>query len=314
VPFRFLLAIGLAIGLPALLQAQINNNRQTLQRQQQQAAMQQPAEIRGRIQNAGKGVLVVFTNNNQAWKAAILPVTRVHVTGTMSAKYLHSGLIVDFVAEIDDHGVILGKVDALTVTSLTRDKQLGLFPSGEGKDDGVVDGFGPAADKDKKDSGDAGSKHGKRTGKASSHSQAGKYRIIGQLVVGRGGVLSVQTRRGAPQLQLELADQAKIGVDMSDFSLVSRGNEVSVKGYVTPGRAGIIQAAEVQIKLPEPQVDEQQAPAETKKPPKRTKKAKDKDESESGSGGDPAAAQPPKKAKGVKGKDKPEPEAGGDPF
>jgi hypothetical protein len=314
VSFRLILAVGLAIGLPALLPAQINNRQ--LQRQQQQGAMQQPVAIRGRIQNAAKGVIVVLANNNQMCKVAILPLTKIHVTGTMTAKSLYVGLVVDFVAEIDDQGAILGKVDALTVTSLTRDKQLGFFPPGDAKEkEGeVVDGFAPTVEKDKKDPGDTGGKHVKRpprtAGKASTHTPAGKYRIIGQLLVGHNGALSVQTRRGASQLSLELADQAKIDVDMSDFSLVSRGNEVSVKGFAVPGRPGMMQAAEVRVKLPEPQTDDQQEPAgrpEAKKSPKHAKKAKDKDDSEQGA--DPAADRPAKKAKG---KDGPMPEPGGD--
>ena len=283
VSFRLLLAVGLVIGLPTLLQAQVNNRSQ-LQRQQQQAAMQQPVDMQGRIQNAAKGIVMVTTNNNQLWRVGLVPLTKIHVTGKATADSLRTGLIVEFVAEIDDSGAIQGKVDALTITSLTREKQLGLFPPGDAKADDVVDGFGPNAKKDQ-DSGDTGVKHGKRparaTGKATPRTQpAGKYRIVGQLTVARGGALSVQTRRGAPLLTFELADQAKIDIDMADFTLVGRGNEVSVKGYVVPGRSGMMQAAEIRVRLPEPQAGENPEPAvrpEAKKSAKRPKK--DKDES-----------------------------------
>jgi len=280
VSFRLLLAVGLVIGLPALLQAQYS--RTQLQRQQQQRV-----EIQGRIQGIAKGTLVVVANNNQTLRVALLPVTKIHVTGKTTTGALRAGLIVQFVAETNDHGAIQGKVDALTITSLTQDKQMGRVPSSHAKADDVVDGFGPNAKKDQ-DSGYAGGKRAKRPPKTAPRTQpAGSYRIIGRLIVGRGGALSVQVGRST--LPFELADQAKIDVDMADFSFVGRGNEVSVKGFVVAARPGMIQATEIKVKLPELQADENPEPAdrhETKKPAKHPKKAKDKEEPEPEPGGD----------------------------
>jgi hypothetical protein len=264
----------------------------------------QPVEFQGTIQGATKNTLAVVVNNNQV-RITLLPMTKLRVTGTATANVLQSGIVVEFTAEFDNNGVAQGKVNALTITSLTRDKQAGLERTG----DATTNNAGDAS----KDSGDATGKRSKRTthsGKAASRTQtAGVYHVVGRLIVGRGGALAVQTGRAT--LSFELADQAKINIDASDansfVAFVNRGNAVSIRGFMTPGKPSTFQAAEIRVKLPEPQVNEQQAPAETKKPPKRTKKAKD----ESDSGTDPAAVQPSTKAKG---KDKPEPEAGGDPF
>jgi len=221
-------------------------------------------EISGAIQGVVKGTIVV-AGNGQTWRVAILPATKVQVTGTATADSLRSGLIVEFTADLDGRGAIQGKVDTLTVTSLTKEKQMGLSPSDAGG------GFGGKVIDDSP-------KPAKRTthaaGKAGPRTQtAGSYRVIGRLMIGRGGALSVQPARAA--LPFALAEQPKVNVDMADLSLARPGHEISVKGFVSPRQPGMIQAAEVKVKLPEPQVAEKKEPAvkpEAKKPAKRSKK------------------------------------------
>jgi hypothetical protein len=83
-------------------------------------------------------------------------------------------------------------------------------------------------------------------------------------------------------LQFQLADDAKINIDMADLTLVSRGNEVSVNAMVAPARPGIAQAVEIKVKLPEPKGGERAdkkepgAKPEAKKPAKSAKKGEDK--------------------------------------
>ena len=263
---HFLVAVGFVLCLPALLQAQFNPYRQP---GRQQAAMQ-PMELSGTIQGVVKGTIVV-TGNGQTWRVAIVPPTKmqagtkVQVTGTATADSLRSGLIVEFTAEIDSRGAIKEKVDTLTITSLSKDKQMGLFPAdaGSGLGGNVID-----------DSPKPAKRTGHAAGKAAPHAQtAGSYRVVGQLVVGRGGTLSVKPGRSV--LPFELAEQPKVNVEMADLSLARPGHEISVKGFVSPRQPGMIQAAEVTVKLPEPQAAEKKEPAaksEAEKPAKRSKK------------------------------------------
>lgn len=282
---RLLIAACFVIGLPILAQGQGYNPQQNAQlrrqmQQQQQQASMQPVEFQGTIQGIGKGAIKVAAEN-RLLTVTILPMTKVHVTGAATTAALRHGAVVEFVAQIDGHGAVQGKIDALTITSVSQQKQPGIYPSGESMDDNVVDGF---AGKSAKDSGEAVGKRVKRaphsSKKTASRVQtAGSYRVIGQLMMGRNGALSVRAGRGT--FTFELADQAKIGVDMSDFSAVSRGNEVSVKGVVVPGQPPTIRAAEVRVKLPEMQAAEKpQEPAiepESKKPAKHSKKGKGED-------------------------------------
>jgi hypothetical protein len=280
---RFFLAVGLVISLPTLLHAQYNRGSSHQRQQQQMAAMQQPVELRGVIQGVAKGGLVVVSNNNQRWRVGLFPVTKVHITGTTTADKLRAGLIVEVTADIDDHGAIHGKVPALTVTSLSQDKEIGFFPTGDAKDDGVVDGFA-ADDKTKsKDAGKPPAKSGKRpprTAKTGPRTRpAGTYRIVGRLTIARNGSFSIQVERGA--LPFDLASDAKIDIDASDPSFIALGNEITVKGFQVPNQPGTLRAADIQVKLPEPQITDQPEPPrhDAKKQGKRPpKKAKDQDE------------------------------------
>ena len=75
--------------------------------------------------------MVLDTNTQTPWRIAVVPATKVRVTGTATADALRSGLIVEFTAETDGHEAIPQKVGELTITSLTPQKQIGLFPPDE---------------------------------------------------------------------------------------------------------------------------------------------------------------------------------------
>ena len=250
---HFFLAVSFVLCLPALLQAQYSPYRSQPGRQQ---AGFQPVDIQGTIQGVAKGGIVVV-GNNQTWRVALVPATKVQsgtkvqVTGTATADSLRSGLVVELVAELDSHGAVQGKVDTLTITSLTREKQPGLFPSG------ADSGFGGNG---LDDSGKPAKKTG-HAGKAAAQT-AGSYRVVGLLSI-RGGTLSVQPGRGRSALTFQLGEEAKINIDTADLTLVRVGQDVSVKGFASPRQPTMIQATEVKIKLPEPKDAEK---AEKKEP------------------------------------------------
>jgi hypothetical protein len=283
VAFRIVVAALMVIGLPVLVQAQVNGRdpygRNPYGRQQIPA---QPVEIHGTIQGVARGGIMVLDSNTQTtWRIAILPATKVQVTGTATADSLRTGLVLEFTAEIDAKGTIREKVGELTITSLTPQKQIGLFPSGEvaaGDDQGGLGGANGDAPKGK---GGKAAKPDKRTPRTRGKTgaiAAGNYRIVGHLLVGRGGALSIQPGRGT--LPFQLADDATINVEMADFSAVKQGNEVSVKGIMAPNRPGVAQAQLVKVTLPEPAGGVKKKPAakpEDKHPPQGPKKGPDKE-------------------------------------
>ncbi len=91
--------------------------------------------MQGTLEGAVKGAVVLLDDKNQRWQVAFAPGATIHVTGTATPEFLHSGLVVEFQAEIDNHGVAQAKVEELKVTSSGKDKTLGLFPAGKAGDE-----------------------------------------------------------------------------------------------------------------------------------------------------------------------------------
>jgi len=80
---------------------------------------------------------------------------------------------------------------------------------------------------------------------------AGSYRIVGRLMVERGGKLKVHTPHGV--VSLELTEQPTVSVDSADVTMAAKGDKISVRGLVMPTRTGpMVQAKEVKIELAEP--------------------------------------------------------------
>jgi hypothetical protein len=255
----------------------------------------QPVEISGTIRAVARGGIAVGTSDNKMWKVAIVTATKiqvgtkVEVTGAATVDSLQSGFFVEFTAEVDNRGTIQEKVDALTVITPTREKLPGVYSDADGGFGGNVGGNGiDDSPKSGKKTGRTTGKSGRTSGKAASRAQmVGKCRIIGQLVVGRGGALSVRT--GRTTLSFQLAEQPKIKVELADIRFAQVGQDVSVRGFASSRQPGMIQASEIKIKLPEvPAADkaekrlkkESAAKSDAKKSAKRSKKDKEKDKEE----------------------------------
>jgi hypothetical protein len=284
--FRTLLAVSFVVALPSMLQAQYGNRTRG---QWQPGAMQQPVQFHGRILGVDRKGLVVATPDLPKVTVALMPVTKMSVTGSTTAAALRSTNLrplVEFNAEIDDRGAIKGTIDELTVVS---EQETGFFPAADTKAQGVGEAFGVGADKKDKDTNSekaestkpTGAKRTKRptrtSGKGAAHPQAGNYRIVGRLVVGRGGALSVQP--GRSMMPFELSEDAKVEIDMTDLSLASRGNEVVVRGYPVPNRVGLVQAAEIRVKLPEADGAARARPGPKRRPAEQADKAGEKEPS-----------------------------------
>jgi hypothetical protein len=226
-PSRLVFAIIFTLCLPSLLPAQI------IRRGAQPGAQQgwQPTDLKGTIQDTGKGGLLVADNSNKTWRVSMVPnMTKLHVTGTLAASQLKTGMLAELTADFDEHGAVSQPIDGLAIISISADKRPGAFPAG-----GAVVGTGS----------DAGGK--RPAGKAGARVLSGTYRIVGRLTIGHKDLLTIQA--GPNKVQFTLAENAKINVDMADFSFVTRGSNVTVSGMALPTRPGFIQATEVNVVL-----------------------------------------------------------------
>ena len=237
---RFLLAAAVVIGLGTPLSAQLMPHGSG----RQPPVQPKQVDVRGTFEGVVRGGILLLDDKNQRWQVAFAPGATVHVTGTASADFLHSGLVVEFQAEIDNHGVAQAKVGELTVTASGKEKPLGLFPpGGAGNDAGDFGGQGGAL------GGNAGAagKHGK-----SGRRQSPRRRHVPYRRRTDGPQRQISARAGHTTVQFELADEPKIGIDMADFNLVRKGDKVSIKGMAPPNRPGVAVARDVKIELAEP--------------------------------------------------------------
>jgi hypothetical protein len=270
---RLALAAALAIGLSTPISAQYNYNnnlrRTQPSRQQPPAMVAAPVDIQGTIEGATRGGIMLLDSTGQRYQVVIPPAAKIHVTGSATADCLQSGQLVEFKAEIDDHGTIKEKVEALALVTLSPEKQMGMFPAADAAGDqgGLMagpEGSGKAA-KPKRASGKAGA------------TPAGAYRIVGRLLVGRGGKLSVQAGHGA--LTFELTEQPAITVDLSDYTLARKDDKATVKAIKMQTRSGTgLAATEVTIELAEPLAGTKKKGASAKSEGKRPAKPLKKDE------------------------------------
>jgi hypothetical protein len=252
-------------------------NQQQLQQMQQRKQLQQiqqyqMMEIQGVLENMARGRLVVIDDKNQTWQIAVPTTAQLHILGTANADCLRNGMLIEFTAEIDDHGALKEKIGELTVISPSPDKQMGLFPADaadEKKEDPAVE---PNDNRAKKSVKSAKHPGGKTAGAGAV--PAGSYRIVGRLVAGRNGKLSIHVGRGT--MPLELTEQPTVNLDISDFSGVSKGDKIKVKGVMMTARPGMAQATEVTIELSQPLTGTTRkmpaAKSDAKHPSKRSEK------------------------------------------
>ncbi|MEN6450278.1 MAG: hypothetical protein ABFC96_07290 [Thermoguttaceae bacterium] len=243
---RVLLAAGLIVGLAGTLSAQMY--RGPMQGRQPGMGMQgRQIDLQGTVEGAGRGTIIVLDDRNQRWQVSVPAAATVHVTGAIPASMLRSGLVVEFQTEIDNRGVAKAKVDELTVTTVRRDKLPGLYPAGDGGGFGGQAAAQPGPNNGGAANAGPNAKRAKKpaTAAAKNAVAAGTYRVLGSLIVGRNGALSLHA--GRTLVQFELADDPKIGIDASDFTFVRRGNKISVKGMAN--RMGVAMAQEVKVDL-----------------------------------------------------------------
>ncbi|MCE5266386.1 MAG: hypothetical protein LLG00_00675 [Planctomycetaceae bacterium] len=252
---RYLLTVVLAIIGATPLAAQMMPGGQ-MRQPGLQGMQTRPVELQGVLAGAGRGTLFVLDDRNQRWQVGIPNGVTVQVTGTLPLEALRTGLVVEFEADVDSHGVAKAKIGEMTVGSIGKDRQMGMFPAGA---DRGGDAAAPESGKGHDAAKTPAAARGKRTPAAASKGlAAGKYRVVGGLIVGRNGKLAVHAGRN--MIQFELADAPQIKIDATDLSAARKGDRVSVKGIASTSRPGMVLAREVKVEVGQPAVDAKKKP------------------------------------------------------
>jgi hypothetical protein len=288
--FSACLVVGLLLGLHdpcafgqnALGQRPLVNQRGTLSGQVNQQQLNQnqpmavmPINIDGTVTGISQGAILVNDKTNIAWKVTVPNDATIHVTGMATVEYLKTGLTVDFKAEFDDKGAIKDKVSELSLVSATA--EAGGITAGGGDVGADVGGkstkHGPAA------------KSTTKSAAVKGVPPAGSCHVVGKLNA-KNGKYTVQVHGVTHPIDLPLADQTTIKVDLADFSLAAQGDTITVAGMgtrptLTRGTRGantapgMVQATDVKIEMAEQLTGTKKKPSTSKSGAPHAKKDKE---------------------------------------
>jgi len=234
----------------------------------------EPFTAEGTIQAVARGRIQMSTDSAQNWMLMVDPKAVVHVTGAAEPDFLRNGLSVRFTAELDKGGVAKEKIQQLTIFTPSPENPPGVWPEGEGPaagkapegelrggidaDDGPAIRKAPEGGRRR----GSGADNGRAAGKALA---SGVYTVAGRITSFRKGKLTVNAGRST--VRADVADDAKIDVDLADYSVAKQGDKISVtKGATFAGRVGLAQAQELTIKLSEPLALPKKKPVRQKQP------------------------------------------------
>ncbi len=111
---------------------------QAMQRQNMQQGMQRgmpgmqgaPFEASGTIEAIGAGRVKITDANGTERIIQFNRQTAIKTTGEATTEFLRPGLCVEFKAEVDAKGNVSGKVEELSVVTVTKERMPGIFPEG----------------------------------------------------------------------------------------------------------------------------------------------------------------------------------------
>jgi len=181
----------------------------------------EPFQALGTIEAIAPGKILILTQFNENWMIWLQPQTKLITVGEAKAEFLYAGLFVQFKAELDRHRNVTRSIEELTVITPSQEKTPGIYPLEDAKADSP----------------------GRKT------SAAGPCMIIGRISALRNDKLQIQVPQGTQLCQL--SENAKIRLEVADYSMARKGDKISVMGLKMRGAAGQVQAVQVKIELAE---------------------------------------------------------------
>ncbi len=161
-----------------------------------------------------RGDLIQWTDENQRVNLVKLDpkrLMRITVTGTAEPSFLRPGLFVRFLTTPDERGKITETIGELTIFSPADGFQPGVFPEDPGNPKGPV-------------------------------------LVAGRIKSLRKGKMTLLV--GRQQVKVQLAEEPKIAIEVTDLRIVSPGDQIEVTGFGQTAQQLI--ARTIDIKLAKP--------------------------------------------------------------
>ena len=261
-------ALGLLLSLVATAQSQPFRGNPAAQQQME------PAKTGGTLVQVGANQLQLSTNMNQTVYVMVGPNTEVTVTGKAEPDYLKANVNVEFVAEVDKTHTVKDKIIKMLIVAPTTDRPAGLFApefatpdkkSEKGDGEKVKPlapdpGIGPAAPvkghkvggkKDPDALGDDPLTSKPSKGRTGVQKFPGTFTVRGTIKMCKDGKITVLAGKGPP-IKAEVAADATIDVDTSDYRVAQPDDRVTVEGFAKKGQPNMVLAKTIKIELANP--------------------------------------------------------------
>lgn len=189
----------------------------------------------GTILKIAPGFLQVKTKDGGQWVIQV-PSNRegISVIGMAETNWLQRGMYVRFTGLFDKRGKPSGSINQLQVFTPNKETRIGIFPdSGLGLETKKLFSDAEAA--------------APQPGKQPASSQFSPFMVAGRVASMKGGKLSVLA--GRTVVQTQLAEKAKISVNVSDARLARVGDLVELEAWYPANQKAAARAIATKIKV-----------------------------------------------------------------
>ena len=217
----------------------------------------EPLNATGTIKGIRPGLLHVLTEENDQWLIQVRARPQdIAFTGPADSSFLKPGMLVRFVGKFNKRGECVEPIGSLTVFTIREGHGLSIKPDSEPGLAGTKEFFSDAKSVEKP---------------AKRKEEAVSYRVAGTLTkLSRNGEMTIAAP-GAT-VKADLADDAKVSVDLNNLTYVREGDQIELRGEYLPAQKGQAIASWISVTAKEPLSDPKKKPAAVV-PPKKTEKA-----------------------------------------
>lgn len=212
-------------------------------------------ELAGTLKQIGPGVLQIATEAGDQWLVRLEgrpQEMKLSFVAKAEPTFLRSGMMVQFEGTVNKRGQLQEKLDLVVVTSPREGIEVGVYPEATGGNTGGLFSDEKSDEKPKKQ----------------ARPDAVRCRVTGFITkISRQGELTVNCRNGT--VTADLADGAKVSVDLTDLRLAQAGDKVELRGWHVKNQKGTAWSRDVSISAAN-------VLGEVKKKPRDTSKAGEK--------------------------------------
>jgi hypothetical protein len=210
--------------------------------QQQPNVPRENLSASGVIKGARGNVLQMQTAEGEAWLIQVQPNRPwdVTFTGPAEASFVKPGMLVQFSTKLNRRGQADEPVTQLTIFTMKEGYQLGVLSDvaigGGGASSGL---FEEPQEKPKE-----------KPAKVKLDENT-VYRVAGQITkISRTGEMTINA--GGTSVKAELAEDAKVSVDVNDLAYARPGDKVEVRGWYIAGNKGQAVGNQIAVSAAEP--------------------------------------------------------------